>query len=722
MRHSSTELCDPDPMTDHLLAPTRIGPMTLRNRIVMAPMGVEIVGDDGSANEEVIRYYEERARGGAGLLITEVAAFAYPHGANSVHQLGLSDDRFVEPLRELTDRVHAHGAKIAIQLVHHGKISRVDIANGDPVMVPSVPEWPGSLDMVGDLSIDELMAMAAASGGAESKPQYREMTTDDIAALTDELGDAVARAAAAGFDGVELHGAHGYLASGFLSPQWNRRTDEYGGSHENRARLLCEWIREAKRRAGDEVAVWTRLDALEYRTPDGITFDDCQVTARLAVEAGADAIHLSAYGDMTSGRAFTEGTLPDQEARHAALSGKLTKDLAVPVIGVGRISPAVGNEMIAYGKADLVAMGRQLLADPATPVKLTRDGADEIRPCINCYVCVAQPFFDRKVKCAVNPVVGRELELAELERSPSDHPRHIAIVGGGPAGLETARVAAQRGHRVTLWEAGDQIGGALRFAALVYEPNLRLLRWYEHEMERLDIDIRTGTKAAVDRVAAVDPDVIVVATGAGRDRPPIPGVDQDHVFDGDDLRDLLTGGGDGAAIKKLGLAARVAVRVGRRLGLLTDPGQVARLSERYMPIGTDVVVIGGGLVGAELTEFLVERGRNVTVLEEGEKFALEMAHPRRWRVLNDLRDHGVDFVGQVTDVRIGSGDVSFRVGDDHRTVAAETVVIATGLRADSSVADEFRAAGHDPIVIGDAGGVGYLEGAIHTGFHTAVGL
>ena len=370
-------------MTEYLLSPIRVGALTLRNRIVMAPMGVEIVGDDGTVNDEVIRYYEERARGGAGLLITEVAAFAYPHGANSVHQLGVSDDRFVEPLRRLTERVHEHGAKIAIQLVHHGKVSRVDVANGDPVMVPSLPEWPGSLDMIHDLSIDELMAMAAASGGAESKPQYRAMTADDIAALTEQLGDAVVRAQEAGFDAVEIHGAHGYLLSGFLSPQWNRRTDEYGGSIENRSRLLCEWIGEAKRRAGDDFPVWCRLDALEYRTPDGITFDDAQETARLAVAAGADAIHLSAYGDMTSGQAFTDGMLVDREAKHAALSGRLTRDLPVPVIAVGRIQPATGDDMVAFGKADMIAMGRQLLADPATPAKLHQNRAAEIRPCIN---------------------------------------------------------------------------------------------------------------------------------------------------------------------------------------------------------------------------------------------------------------------------------------------------------------------------------------------------
>ena len=706
-------------MHDHLLAPVKIGSLTLHNRIVMAPMGVEIVGDDGAVNDEVIAYYEERARGGAGLLITEVAAFAYPHGANSVHQLAVSDDRFVPALRRLTDAVHAHGAKIAVQLVHHGKISRVDIANGDPVMVPSIPEWPGSLDMIHDLSIDELMAMAAASGGAESKPKYRPMSTDDIAAITEQLGDAVERAKAAGFDAVEIHGAHGYLFSGFLSRQWNHRTDEYGGSIENRARFLCEAVVEAKARGGADFPVWTRLDALEYRTPDGITFDECEQTARLVVEAGADAVHLSAYGDMTSGQAFTDGTLPDREAKHAALSGRLTRELRVPVIGVGRIRPAVGDEMIAHRKADLVAMGRQLLADPATAAKVTEGRLDEIRPCINCYVCVAQPFFDRKVKCAVNPVLGREAELAELERSAAPAAKRIVVVGGGPAGLETARLATERGHRVTVLERADQVGGALRFAALLYEPNLRLLRWYEHEMNRLAVDVRTGVDATPELVASLDPDHVVVATGSARSRSTLPGADQRHVFDGDDLRDLLTGSGDGSAAKKVPAPVRAAMAIGRRVGLLSDPGQVARLSERYMPVGQRVVIIGGGLVGAELAEFLVERGRSVTVLEEGDKLALEMAHPRRWRVLGDLRAHGAELVTGAREIRIGRDDVGWTTDEGDASAAADTVVIATLVDGDRSLADRFAAAGVEPIVIGDADGIGYLEGAIHAGWHTA---
>ncbi len=436
-------------MYPHLLSPASIGSMQLRNRMVMAPMGVEIVGDDGKANEGIIRYYEERARGGVGLIITEVCAIAYPRGANSVHQLGLSDDSFIPAMKELTSRVQGHGAKIAVQLVHHGKVSRVDIKEGRDVLVPSIPDWHGSYDMVGDLTADELGLMAAANGDGGAK--VTPATTDHIAQIVDEFAAAAVRAQTAGFDGVEIHGAHGYLISGFLSPQWNLRDDEYGGSVENRSRFLCDVLREVKRRTGDDYPVWCRLDALEYRTPNGIVFDDAMVTARLAVEAGADAIHLSAYGDMTSGPAFTDGTLPHREAKHAALSGQLKRKVDVPVIAVGRIRPETGDEMIAHGKADLIAMGRQMLADPETARKVTEGREADVRPCINCYVCVAQPFFDQRVRCAVNPVLANEVDLGEVERTKAPAAKQVVVVGGGPAGMEGGtrrRVAGPLGHLV----------------------------------------------------------------------------------------------------------------------------------------------------------------------------------------------------------------------------------------------------------------------------------
>ena len=260
---------------------------------------------------------------------------------------------------------------------------------------------------------------------------------------------------------------------------------------------------------------------------------------------------------------------------------------------------------------------------------------------------------------------------------------------------------------------------ALRFAALLYEPNLRLLHWYEHEMQRLGVDIRTSTAATPEAVAALAPDHVVVATGSARGRSTLPGADQRHVFDGDDLRDLLTGSGDGTAGKKLALPLRLGLRLGRRLGVLSDPGQLARFTERYMPVGKRVVIVGGGLVGAELAEFLVDRGREVTVLEEGDKLALEMAHPRRWRVLGDLRDHGAQLVTGAREVQIDRRSVRWATDEGEASAPADTVIIATLVDGDRSVADAFAAAGHEPIVIGDADGIGYLEGAIHAGWHTA---
>lgn len=709
----------------HLLSPISIGTLRLRNRIVMAPMGVEIVDSDGRANEGIVRYYEERARGGAGLIITEVAAIAYPRGANSVHQLGMSQDSFIPALQELTSAVHRHDGRIAVQLVHHGKVSRVDTAKGNDVLVPSIPQWHGSLTMIQDLTDAELGLMAGANGGGA--PQYKAMTADDIAQVTDDFAEAARRAKEAGFDGVEIHGAHGYLLSGFLSKQWNTRDDEYGGSIENRSRFLCEVIRAVKDRVGADYPVWCRLDALEYQTPDGIVFEDTEVTAQLAVEAGADAIHLSAYGDMTSASAFTEGTLPHREAKHAALSGRLKKKVSVPVIGVGRIRPETGEEMIGHGKADLIAMGRQMLADPETARKLTEGREADIRPCINCYTCVAQPFFDQRVRCAVNPVLAHEVELAEVERTTASSTKRVVVIGGGPAGMEAARVAARRGHQVTLFEASDHLGGALRFAALVYEPNLRLLHWLTRQMEELGIDVRLSTPADVDAVRALSPDELIVATGAARERSPLPGADRRFVVDGDDLRAMLTGAGDVAgALQKLPFAGRVAARAGRRLGLLDDPGRLAKLTEHYMPIGKRVVIIGGGLVGIELAEFLVDRDREVTVLEEGAVMATEMAHPRRWRVLTDLRDHGASLLTGAAVTQIDDGSVSYAVTDADggalSSIEADSVVIATGLVADEGVADAFRAAGFEPTVIGDCTGVGYLEGAMRDGFHAGLAV
>ncbi len=709
-------------MLSHLLSPVRIGSIELRNRIAMSAMGMEIVEEDGTVREPVVRYYEERARGGAGLLITENTAACYPRGANTAREIGVSDDRFLPGLQALTDVVHEHGAKIAIQLAHHGKVARHDTKEGRELLMPSRPR--SGFTMPPDLSHEELGLMARAAGGGV--PKVREATHEDLAELIEGFANAAERARRAGFDAVEIHGAHGYIFSEFLSPATNFRDDEYGGSVENRSRLLCEVLRACKERAGADFTVWCKIDSTEFGIEGGIRYEDAQRTAELAAEAGADAIDVSAYAD-SMGPGFTEGPIVHREGGYVDFAAGIKERVDVPVIAVGRIEPELGDRIIREGKADVIAMGRKLLADPELPRKLGEGRPEDVRPCIYCYVCVAQPFFDRTVRCAVNPVTANELELAGPLRTPAPERKRVLVVGGGPAGMEAARVASLRGHEVVLCEKGSQLGGTLRFAALLYEPNERLLRWLETQVEKLDVDVRLGQEADAALVREVAPDVVIAAVGPRRERSAIPGADQPHVFDGSDLRALLTGEGSEQAAGKLSLVERMAVRAGRLTGVTSDPSKLRQASKAWMPVGDRVVIIGGGLVGVEMAEFMAERRREVVVLEERPVAGLEMAHPRRWRVLHDLREEGARIVTNARVLEIGEASVRFEVvAEGGQTaveeVAADTVVLAIGLGPNPDPIEALREAGVPVEVVGDAKGVGYLEGAIRSGFRTAIGL
>jgi 2,4-dienoyl-CoA reductase (NADPH2) len=712
-------------MFTHLFEPLRIGTMEVPNRIAMAPMGVEIIDEDGHLREATLRYYEERARGGAGLIISEVSACAYPRGANARRQIASSSDEYLPGLRELARRVHSHDAKVALQLVHHGKASRLDMKEGREVLMPSLPQWHGSMSMGNDLSHEEITLMIEAAGGAQ--PKIKEATKEDLEWVIDKFASAAERCKRAGIDAVEIHGAHGYLLAEFLSPCWNHREDEYGGPLENRARLLCDVIRATKAKAGSDFPVIVRLDAKEFHTPDGITFENAKKTAQLAVDAGADAIHVTAYADATSAPGFTDGPLPHTPSAYIDFADGMKKVVNVPVIAVGRIEPDVADRIIGQGKADMVAMARKLLADPHLPRKLREDRVAEIRPCVYCYVCVAQAFFDRAVRCAVNPVTAHEAKLADAVQAPAQQKKHVLIVGGGPAGMEAARVAAGRGHHITLCEKAGELGGALRFGAVVYEPNERLLRWYEGQMARLGIDLRLDTEVGPEFVRQLGPDALFVANGSAKAKPSIPGADHNHVMDGDNLRALLTGQNADVAARKLSFTGRLAVRAGRAIGLTNDPARIREASKAYMPVGKRVVVIGGGLVGCEIGEFLAERGRDVTILEQGPTPALDMAHPRRFRVLHEMAELGVKVVRKAKVKNITDASVVFEIGQPDGSVEpseapADSVILATGLEANPALGKALAGLAATVEVIGDATGVGYLEGAIRDGFAAAMRL
>ena len=380
---------------------------------------------------------------------------------------------------------------------------------------------------------------------------------------------------------------------------------------------------------------------------------------------------------------------------------------------------------IKEGKVDIVSMGRKLLADPYLPERLAKDQPEQIRPCIYCYICVAQPFFDRKVRCAVNTAGGNEVDYAELLRSKTAAKKRVLVVGSGPAGLEAASVAAIRGHDVVLCEKSASLGGTLRFAALAYQPNEDLLNFLEARLKTLPVDLRLSCEVTPDLVRELAPDVVLAAVGPRREKSKIPGADQKHVFDGDTLRDLLTGDGASDAEGQLSFAGRVAVRAGRLVGVTSDPSKLRQASKAYMPLGKRVAVIGGGLVGCELAEFMAERGRDVHVFEEGPVLATEMSHPRRWRVLHDLREMGVTLHAETQVVEITADTIRFVAVSGETAIEetpVDTVVIATGLVANSETVESLQAGSVPVIVIGDASGVGYLDGAIEDGFKAAIEL
>jgi 2,4-dienoyl-CoA reductase (NADPH2) len=693
----------------HLLAPGSIGSLELRNRIVMSPMGSNLAERDGHLGERIKRYYEERARGGVGLIIVGVGAIAFPAGACNPNQIAISDDVYLPGLTEFADRIHRSGAKLAIQLQHAGKVATQDMGAGRPLWVPSaLPVKMG--DLFEDLTPEEVAGITEYLARPGAKLRFHEMSKSDIAELVEMFAAAADRVRRAGFDAVEIHAAHGYIVSSFLSPATNKREDEYGGPLENRSRLLVEVIRAVKARVGQGFPVWCRIDGREFRTEGGISIEDGRRTAELAEAAGADAIHVSAYADPTSGVAFTDAPLVHEACGYLPLAEGIKRRVKVPVIAVGRIEPERAEAILKAGKADFIAMGRKLLAEPALPVKLGEGRPQDIRPCIYCYTCVGKIFLNQSNCCAVNPATGRE---AEFGIEPAATPRRVLVVGGGPAGMEAARVAALRGHRVTLCEKSERLGGTLVFSSLVYEPNGRLVAYLEHQVRKLPVDLRIGQEVTSRFVEEQQPDVILVAVGAGHRDPVIPGEDRARVLSGGDLRALMTGSDKQVAAEKLSLPQRAMVGVGGLLGVADHISLARTLTRRWMPIGKRVAIIGGSLVGVEVAEFLCDRGREVWVLEEGNTLAVEMALPRRWRVLHGLREYGVILLTGVRVEEITDAEVVYTAQDGTRsTVAIDTVIVATGAEENRDLAEALEGFGAEVHLLGDCRSVGFIEGAI----------
>ena len=632
-----------------LWEPFRIGQMELRNRIVMPAMLTRYGSEEGYVTERTKNYYEARARGGAGLIIEE-ATYVHLRGKSFPNQLGISDDKFIPDLSQLVQTIHRHGAKAAIQLFHGGRTAKSALSLMQPVA-------PSPL---------------ASSGGEVPK----ELTVDEIAEIVAYFAEAALRAKKAGFDGVEIHGAHSFLIDQFLSRASNKRQDVYGGDLPKRAKFLIEVIKAVREAVGRGYPVWCRLNGKEYGIDEGTSLEEAQETARMAQDASADAIHVSAAGPKAPILLTSPTFVP---AIIADLAEGIKKVVTVPVIAVGRITPEAAESILAEGKADLVAIGKGLLADPELPRKVASGRLDDITPCIVCFECRDDVVSPTVVgaRCQVNAALGREEEYKIL---PAKKPRKVLVVGGGPGGMEAARVAALKGHQVVLWEKEPRLGGQLIRAAIPpYKDRIEpLAKYLQTQLKKLDVKIELGKEATAAKVEELAPDVLVLATGGKPLVPKIPGLDKAHVVQAEDV---LEGKGE---------------------------------------VGNRVVVIGGELVGCETAEFLAEKGKKVTVIEIRPEIAVGVGPALRAFFLERLLEKGVTLLTGVSNEEVTPKGLVLTTKDGERkTIEANTIVLAVGSIPDKKLYEqvkgkvpEIHLAGDcvEPRTIRDAIADGYLTG------------
>ena len=624
----------------------QLGRMELKNRIVMPPMVTRYGDDNGNVTERTLSYYEARARGGASLIIVE-ATFVHKQGHAFSSQLGICDDSFLPGLSRLVEVIHRHGAKAAIQL-HHGGRTAQSVLSGLPPVAPSPLPVPG-----GEIP--------------------REITLPEISVAVASFAGAAVRARQAGFDGIEIHGAHGYLIDQFLSPASNRRRDNYGGSLPNRQRFFLEVINAVKEAVGNDMTVWGRINGREYGVENGTSPEEAQDTARQAEAAGIDAIHVSGFGpaaphNLTTPK-FATGVIMEvvEGVKHA---------VSVPVIGVGRISTQAGEEILRTGRADLIAIGKALLADPDLPVKTAAGREDDITPCIVCNGCrddIRTPAL-AGIRCAVNATLGRE---AESRIIPAPKPKNVLIVGGGPAGLEAARVSALRGHRVTIYEKDTRLGGQLVPAAISPHKDriAPLTNYLITQLHKLGVKVLMNTEATVDVINQAGPDAIILATGVRPFLPDIPGVTGANVVQASDVLE----------------------------GKLTT--------------GDCVVVIGGALVGCEIAEFLADRGKKVTVTRRGSQMAVEVGPSNRDFLLSRLVTKGVTLLPGIKYLEITPrGLVITTAAGESQAIAADTIVLAAGSVPENELYEKLSGGTTEIHCIGDCVKPRTIRDAVAEGF------
>lgn len=645
----------------HLTAPITINSrLKLRNRMVKAPQSSWFFEKDGSAGQRVTDFYETIAAGGVGLLIVSAVTWRpdHPYGPYGA----LSDDKFIPGMKNLVERVHSHGCPVMCQLHHGGPSAAAGHGGGLPV---------GSSSM----DVKDIPSPGKAVHG---------LTREEIEEDKQLYFAAAERVAACGFDGIEVHCAHGYYLESFLSRVWNHRDDEYGPqSMENRTRLIVEIITELRRRLGADYPIGLRMNGHEWGAKGELTVEEAVEAAKIFEKAGVNYISVSGYGYGPLPFRYLPDYWPYPEPEEhmkpymddyrglgllVPPAEAIKKAVSIPVIAVGRMDENKGEAVLAQGKADLVAFGRYLWADPEFPRKVMEGRIDDIVRCTRCGTC-EDPPAGRPRRCRVNPSMGRE---RELRITPAEKKKKVLVIGGGPAGMETARVAALRGHKVILCDKNRALGGKLPLASMIKGSDVEDIRsivpYLTGQLAKLPVDIRLNTAVDADYVRREAPDAVVIATGGLYTLPELPGVNGRNV----------------TGVNSLSKQVKLPL-------VVFGPDLLHKLTKIFLPIGRRVVIIGGRIEGVQGAIFLNKRGREVCVLEDGAELGKGIPPRYMDRVRPWFQKRGITAFTEVSFKEITSKGVIYvdKEGKEH-LAEGDTVMVLTSQKPDLSLKNSLE--------------------------------
>lgn len=661
-----------------LTEPIEVGGVKLKNRMALLPMSTED-SRDYVTTPEVVAFYDNMARGGAGLIIVGALIVTDLRGTHPAYEStpkcpGIFSDELIPGLRKLTEAVHKHGAKICGQIDLHYEWRKG-------------PDAP--IESVGP----------SAGPSAPHIPPMRPLTIDEIHQLVGEFGDAARRARDAGFDFVELHPGIGYQLSRWLSSYSNKRTDEYGGTTLNRLRIVLEIIEDIKRKAGPDYPITVRFSAEDYM-PGGNTLEDALIIAPALEKAGVCLLNVQ-VGFHESPKAMIQRWTP--QGAFLDVTAAVKKSVRIPVIVAYRmVDPVLSNQAIVDGKTDIVGMARALIADPELPNKVMAGKVDDVCPCICCCRCLDDVREGKPMTCSVNAQRGKP------ELKPAAVKKKVLVIGTGPGGMEAARVAALRGHKVTLCDENPRLGGLILLAS-VLNPELR--KWADYlrrQVQSLPIEIKLKTKVTPVMVDTMKPDVIIVAAGGVYPTFKVPGADSNKVLSGHDIMDMA----NGRPVPK-GLLWR--------LGSLFAPMMYNPALFRWAlgfpwPIGQKVVVVGGGFAGCELAEVMSEKGRDITIVEQSSKIGEDIGVTERWYVKILLKEHKVKTLTNAVVEAITAEGVRVRSGDSTTVIPADTIITAAKLTANTKLYDEFKGKAPQVYAVGDSADPKRIREAMSSGF------